>query len=79
MYDIKWIRDNAAAFDAGLVNRGAEALSGRLIALDDRRRAAIQVAQTSQERRNALSRRSARPWPPRTRPVPMSSRRRLPR
>ena len=55
MYDIKWIRDNAAAFDTGLVNRGAEALSGRLIALDDRRRAAIQVAQTSQERRNALS------------------------
>ncbi|MHB2166260.1 serine--tRNA ligase [Alsobacter sp. R-9] len=55
MYDIKWIRDNAAAFDAGLTNRGAQPLSAQLIALDDRRRAAIQTAQSSQERRNALS------------------------
>jgi seryl-tRNA synthetase len=55
MYDIKWIRDNAQAFDQGLVNRGASALSGTLIAIDDRRRSAIQTAQSSQERRNALS------------------------
>ncbi|MCP8939346.1 serine--tRNA ligase [Alsobacter sp. SYSU M60028] len=55
MYDIKWIRDNAAAFDQGLANRGASPLSARLLAIDDRRRAAIQTAQASQERRNALS------------------------
>jgi seryl-tRNA synthetase len=55
MYDINWIRENAAAFDAGLVNRGAQRLSAGLIAIDDRRRAAIRVAQTAQERRNALS------------------------
>ena len=55
MYDIKWIRDNAAQFDAGLASRGAEPLSTILIALDERRRAAIARAQAAQERRNALS------------------------
>ena len=55
MYDIKWIRDNAAAFDAGLAARGAEPLSAKLIALDETRRAAIARAQAAQERRNALS------------------------
>ena len=55
MYDIKWIRDNAASFDAGLRSRGAEPLSHHLIALDDRRREAIARAQAAQERRNALS------------------------
>jgi seryl-tRNA synthetase len=55
MYDIRWIRDNAEAFDRGLVSRGAAPLSSELLALDDARRAAIQTAQTSQEKRNALS------------------------
>ena len=55
MYDIKWIRENAAAFDQGLTNRNAEPLSAVLLAIDDRRRAAIQTAQSAQERRNALS------------------------
>jgi seryl-tRNA synthetase len=55
MYDIRWIRENAEAFDTGLVNRGAQPLSATLIAIDDRRRAAIQKAQGAQERRNALS------------------------
>jgi seryl-tRNA synthetase len=55
MYDIRWIRENAEAFDTGLRNRGAAPLSASLAALDDRRRAAIQTAQSSQERRNALS------------------------
>ena len=55
MYDIKWIRDNATQFDAGLASRGAEPLSSTLIALDERRRAAIARAQAAQERRNALS------------------------
>jgi seryl-tRNA synthetase len=55
MYDIKWIRENAAAFDTGLKRRGLEPLSASLLALDDTRRAAIAKAQASQERRNALS------------------------
>jgi seryl-tRNA synthetase len=55
MYDIKWIRENAAAFDTGLKRRGLEPLSASLLALDDTRRTAIAKAQASQERRNALS------------------------
>lgn len=55
MYDIKWIRENAEAFDTGLKRRGAEPLSASLLALDDTRRSAIAKAQSSQERRNALS------------------------
>ena len=56
MYDIRWIRENAAAFDRGLERRGfAETSSSVLLALDDTRRAAIAKAQATQERRNALS------------------------
>ncbi|RDJ27633.1 serine--tRNA ligase [Bosea caraganae] len=55
MYDIKWIRENAEAFDNGLKRRGLESLSASLLALDDVRRSAIAKAQASQERRNALS------------------------
>ena len=55
MYDIRWIRENAAAFDGGLTRRGLEPLSSSLLALDDIRRAAIAKAQGVQERRNALS------------------------
>jgi seryl-tRNA synthetase len=55
MYDIKWIRENAEAFDTGLKRRGLEPLSKSLLDLDDVRRSAIAKAQGSQERRNALS------------------------
>ena len=55
MYDIRWIRENAARFDEGLAHRGAEPLSAALLALDDRRRVAIAEAQAAQEKRNALS------------------------
>ncbi|SIQ72103.1 serine--tRNA ligase [Bosea sp. TND4EK4] len=55
MYDIRWIRENAEAFDKGLARRGLEPLSSSLLALDDERRAAIGKAQATQERRNALS------------------------
>ena len=55
MYDIRWIRENAAAFDKGLERRGLQPLSSSLLSLDDERRAAIAKAQGSQERRNALS------------------------
>jgi seryl-tRNA synthetase len=55
MHDIRFIRENAAAFDQALRNRGMEPLSARLIALDDSRRQSIAALQVSQERRNALS------------------------
>ena len=55
MYDIKWIRENAAAFDKALTNRGAEPLSAQLLGLDDTRKTAIAANQAAQERRNALS------------------------
>ncbi|NNM72109.1 serine--tRNA ligase [Enterovirga aerilata] len=55
MHDIRLIRENPAAFDQALVNRGLEPLSAELIRLDDARRAAIAQAQAAQEKRNALS------------------------
>ncbi len=55
MYDIKWIRENAEAFDEGRRRRGLEPLADTLFALDDARRAAIARLQEAQERRNAVS------------------------
>ncbi len=39
MYDIKWIRDNAEAFDRGRARRGLAPLSAELIEKDDLRKA----------------------------------------
>lgn len=55
MYDARWIRDNAAQFDEGRRRRGLPPLSQEILALDERRRAAIAASQASQERRNAAS------------------------
>jgi seryl-tRNA synthetase len=55
MHDIRFIRDNPGAFDAALRRRGLEPQAQRLIALDEKRRAAIQAAETAQARRNAAS------------------------
>ena len=55
MHDIKLIRDDAAAFDAGLARRGSPPRAAELIALDDARRVAIAGLQKAQERRNAAS------------------------
>src|ERR1700676_3553961 len=56
MHDIKWIRDNADAFDRALARRGLAGEAKRLIAIDERRRAAIGKAEAAQARRNAASR-----------------------
>ena len=56
MFDIKWIRDNASAFDAGLKNRGLEPLSAKLLELDDARRRHLAKLQDAQSRRNASAR-----------------------
>lgn len=55
MLDIKWIRDNPAALDAALANRGAEAQAEQLITLDEARRSHVSSLQALQERRNAAS------------------------
>jgi seryl-tRNA synthetase len=55
MHDIKAIRDNPAAFDAGLKRRGLAPLSASLLAVDERRRAAILASEQAQARRNAAS------------------------
>src|SRR5208337_4432090 len=55
MHDIRAIRDNPKAFDEGLARRGLPPRADSLIALDERRRAAILELQRAQERRNAAS------------------------
>src|SRR6516164_10353844 len=55
MHDIRFIRENPAAFDRGLARRGLAPQAERLIAIDERRRAAIQAAEAAQARRNAAS------------------------
>ena len=55
MFDIKWIRDNPEAFDAGLKRRGLEPLAAQLIALDETRRHVVTRLQEAQARRNAAS------------------------
>jgi seryl-tRNA synthetase len=56
MFDIKWIRANAEAFDAALARRkGVTVRASDLIALDERRRAVITSLNELQEKRNASS------------------------
>lgn len=55
MHDIKSIRDNPAAFDAALKRRGLEPVSASLLAIDERRRAAILASEQAQARRNSAS------------------------
>jgi seryl-tRNA synthetase len=55
MHDIKLIRDNPAAFDAALKRRGLEPLSASLLAIDEKRRAAILASEQAQARRNSAS------------------------
>lgn len=55
MHDIRSIRDNPAAFDAGLARRGVEPLSSRILDLDQERRVCQTQAQELQARRNEAS------------------------
>lgn len=55
MLDIKWIRENAEAFDAALARRGLPPESSPLLQLDQARREALTAAQEIQARRNALA------------------------
>lgn len=55
MFDIKWIRENPDAFDAGLKKRGLESAAGKLIEIDEARRSHLTALQDAQSRRNAAS------------------------
>ena len=55
MHDINAIRKDPDAFDTGLAKRGASACAADMLALDDKRRAAIAEAQDLQTRRNDAS------------------------
>jgi seryl-tRNA synthetase len=55
MHDIRAIRDNPQAFDKGLARRGLPPIADSLLALDEKRRAAIRKLQRAQEQRNAAS------------------------
>ena len=55
MHDIRFIRENPAAFDAGLKKRNLAPLSAEILAIDTRRRAAITESETIQARRKTLS------------------------
>jgi len=57
VFDIKWIRENAEAFDKALASRGQEIASAKIIDLDDQRRQKVQAAQDLQNIRNSISKR----------------------
>ncbi len=56
MHDIKAIRDNPEAFDAGLKRRGLPPMAADILTLDQERRRLVQAAEELQARRNSLSR-----------------------
>ncbi|MEO5586123.1 MAG: serine--tRNA ligase [Novosphingobium sp.] len=55
MQDIRLIRDNPEAFDAGLARRGAAPAAAAILALDSQRRAVATRMQEGQNRRNEAS------------------------
>lgn len=55
MHDIKWIRENPDAFDAAMNRRGLEGLSGKLLAIDERKRGLQTKLQELQAERNQKS------------------------
>ena len=55
MHDIKSIRENPEAFDAGLARRGLEPQSASILALDAERRRVATEMQEAQNRRNEAS------------------------
>lgn len=55
MHDLKFIRENPEAFDAGLARRGMEPIAASILTLDEKRRALMTAGQEAQARRNAAS------------------------
>lgn len=57
MHDMKWIRDNAEAFDAALKRRGLAPLSAELVAMDAESRSLQTEIQELQAKGNAIAKR----------------------
>lgn len=55
MHDLRYIRENAAAFDAALARRGAEPVAAAILALDEQNRGIATRLQEGQARRNEAS------------------------
>ncbi|NVO22775.1 serine--tRNA ligase [Donghicola mangrovi] len=55
MHDIRYIRENAAAFDAALARRGLDPVSPSILAIDTSRREKILAAETAQAEQNKAS------------------------
>jgi seryl-tRNA synthetase len=55
MHDIRWIRENAEAFDRGLARRGLAPMAAELLELDQRRRACQTARDQAQSKRKTLS------------------------
>ncbi|MHA3914758.1 serine--tRNA ligase [Halovulum sp. GXIMD14793] len=55
MHDIRQIRENPQAFDAAMARRGEDGWSEDILAIDARRREAIQAAEAAQAERNKVS------------------------
>jgi seryl-tRNA synthetase len=55
MHDVRAIRDDPRAFDAGLAARGLEASSADILALDEARRVALTALQAAQARRKEVA------------------------
>ena len=55
MHDIRAIRENPTAFDAGLAKRGLVAMSTLILALDEARRTKILASETAKAAQNAAS------------------------
>ncbi len=55
MHDIKAIRENPEAFDAGLARRGLSPIAGTILTIDAKKRLSIQQTEIGQSRRKVLS------------------------
>lgn len=55
MHDIRWIRDNADAFDRALARRGIAPSAAQILGVDERLRAVVTRLQEAQAARNAKS------------------------
>lgn len=55
MLDIRWVRENTQVLDNALASRGGEAVSEKLLSLDEARRDVMAQLQELQSRRNEIS------------------------
>jgi seryl-tRNA synthetase len=56
VHDLRWLRDDAAAFDRSLARRGLEPAAAPILSVDEERRALETALQERQAERNRLSR-----------------------